>query len=230
MGNLVIIIILLLIAVAALIILLIMFFRRGKNTASEEKNSSGTITSEKKGAVLYDEKGAPVIKTNIPETIVSFLQSKLNDSKVLIHYTYSKETAESINKTGFKFADSLYNTSQEVSPDLVDLNYRLQLYRKYGKYLIVIAIPKEVYDFTLKEILKSEKDVLVELVLSDHVHHDELKYTLPYYFIYGYVDFETSTIIKNELYLKDFDFETLKADIVEFIGKYTPPPRKIINH
>ncbi len=149
----------------------------------------------------------------ISESVVKFIFGELINSKVFIHYTREKSTADNILKAGFKYSDSIYKTTQEVINNPIDLTYKLQLYKPYGDYLIVISIPTYIFDFAEKNTRSYKQAILIDQVLSKYNPAEDLDYTLPATFIRGYVNVESNTIVENNAYLNDFNWEGYKPVI-----------------
>ncbi|MGE0088636.1 MAG: hypothetical protein AB7S50_04080 [Bacteroidales bacterium] len=149
--------------------------------------------------------------------MVKFIFSELNNSKVFIHYTREKSTADNILKAGFKYSDSIYKTTQEVINNSVDLTYKLQLYRPYGDYLIVISIPIFIFDFAEKNSRSYKQAILIDQVLSNNNPDEDLDFTLPASFLRGYVNVENNIIVENDAYLNDFNWENYKPVILNIL-------------
>lgn len=130
-----------------------------------------------------------------------FIQERLNDSRVYIHFTKDKSVSEKIIRDGFKYTDSFEKTTAEISHSKIDVKYKFQLYRDYGSYLIVICIPLPLFDNYNSIRLDTKHDTLYNLGLSNHNPQEELDYTLLPLYIYGYIDLKNNKIYKNEDYL-----------------------------
>jgi len=165
----------------------------------------------------------PNLSNELPDEIRSFIQSNVSDFRVFIHFTSDKSVAEQIIKEGFKYSGSFYKTTQEISSDLRDLVYRLQLYRQYGNFLIILNIPKELFDFAQKENEPIKHDSLVDSAISLYNSNDDLGYKLSSIFIKGYIDFNNHTIIENNAFLKDFNVNDFQDQIKERLNKLKRP-------
>lgn len=155
----------------------------------------------------------------LPDKIRSFIQTNLSDFRVFMHFTSDRSVAEQIIKEGFKYSESFYKTTQEISRDIKDLDYKLQLYRQYGDFLIIINIPKELLDFAQKENEPIKHDSLVDSAISLYNSNDDLGYKLSSIFIKGYIDVNNNTIIKNNGFLKGFNINDFQDQIKERLNK-----------
>lgn len=170
--------------------------------------------------IIRDKKRSYEIPTyKIPSPIIRFIHSPLEDSRVFIHFTYDTSTAQQILESGFKYTDSFHKTTEEISADLIDLHYKLQLYRRYGNFLLVICIPKDLFNFALHQARSHQKNSVIELGLSFYTPNEELDYTIPSFFVKGYVNFENNSVVENKGFLKKTDLEGFKSTIAERLSK-----------
>ena len=132
---------------------------------------------------------------------LDFIQERLIDSRVYIHFTGEKFISEKIVKEGFKYAYSFEKTTVEISHSFVDVKYKFQLHKNYGNFLIVICIPLSLFDNYKSKGTTTQRDALCNLGLSDHHPEEELNYTLSPRYVYGYIDLKHKKIFKNEHYL-----------------------------
>lgn len=136
------------------------------------------------------------------DTVTKFLFSNENDSKIFVHYTKDENVARKIFDMGFIFVDSFEKTAEQIIHDPVDLTYKHNVRKYYGKYIIVICISNEIYhhyDEQLKQINKLNTQV--EQILTDipscfNENKDEV-FTLSKHFVKGYVNYETGAIVNN---------------------------------
>lgn len=135
------------------------------------------------------------------EPILKFLFANENDSKIFVHYTKEEYTAKKISKEGFLFTDAFEKTAELVYNDSVDLTYKHNIRKYYGKYIVVICIPNDIYDHYRLELKLLNKNSQPEQVLSGippfFNDNDEEVYTLSKHFIKGYINYETGTYVKN---------------------------------
>lgn len=127
------------------------------------------------------------------EAVMKFLFANEKDSKIFVHYTKDINVAKKIFEEGFKFADSFEKTAEQIINDSVDLTYKHNIRKYYGKYIIVICISNNIYNYYDEEIkLISKQNMQVEQVLTDiapcfNDNMDEV-FTLSNHYIKGYVN------------------------------------------
>jgi hypothetical protein len=136
----------------------------------------------------------------IVELIYNYIKDFFVDLRVFIHVTNDKEIADKILAEGFKYSENFYKSSEEISSNIVDLSYKLQIYRHYGKFVVVICIPKKINPVKQTKSLHWDKDFLVENGLSEFNPENELNYKLQARYIRGYVDINNLKIVENELF------------------------------
>lgn len=134
--------------------------------------------------------------------------------KGFTHRTKEESTAYEIMKTGFRFVDSLAQTTDPVEKDPVSLKYWHNIRKPYGDITIVIGISNEVIDKYLR-ILKTldvewEEEIHVEVVFSDRLPVfdeacDAFMYHLPKQFVKGFFCGQTGKIVLNQEYNPFFD-------------------------
>lgn len=134
------------------------------------------------------------------EMISNYIKKIIAGSRVFIHIAPDKATAESIIHDGFKYSEDFHKSSEEISSNLSDLTYKLQIYRPYGKFVIILCIPKNLFTEPDGKIFTGEKDVLVEYGISEYNPGNEMMYTLPPRFVCGYADIENKKIVENKLF------------------------------
>lgn len=137
--------------------------------------------------------------------IQDFILEQEPNRMLFIHYTKDEEVVQRIIREGFRFADSFYKTAEAITNDKLDLVYKHYLRKQFGRYVIIIAISKEVYNRYLNEITNTNKVLNVEQILSIRCSQlnenlDEV-YQLPKQYIKGYINSETGDIVRNP----DFD-------------------------
>ena len=88
-----------------------------------------------------------------------------------------------------------------VTNDKLDFVYKHYLRRQFGKYVVVLAIGKEIFNHYINEIKQSNKILNIEQVISTKLHESddntEDVYKLPNAYIKGYVNSETGEIFEN---------------------------------
>jgi hypothetical protein len=186
------------------------------NLKGTKKMTNSEIVEE---VVQFRQLQLTNLSNDLPDKIRSFIQTNSSDFRVFIHFTSDRSVAEQIIKEGFKYTDSFYKTTQEIFRDINDLDYKLQLYRQYGDFLIIINIPKELFDFTQKENELIKHDSLVDSAISLYNSNDDLVFKLSSIFIKGYIDFNSNSIIKNNGFLKGFNIIDFQDQIKERLDK-----------
>lgn len=132
--------------------------------------------------------------------IHNYIGELFKDLRVFIHVTNEKEIADNILKEGFKYSENFHKSSEEVTDNIIDLKYKLQIYKNYGKFVIIICIPLKLHKVTKPGELKLDKDIFVEYGISEYNPANELSYKLPSRFVRGYVDTGNMQIVNNELF------------------------------
>ena len=69
------------------------------------------------------------------EPIMKFLFANEDDSKIFVHYTKDETVAKRIFEDGFIFIDSFEKTVEQIINDNVDLTYKHNIRKYYGKYI-----------------------------------------------------------------------------------------------
>jgi hypothetical protein len=136
------------------------------------------------------------------EPVVKFLFANDKESRIFVHYTKDEIVARKIFDEGFMFVESFEKTAEQIINDSVDLTYKHNLRKYYGKYIIVICISNEIYSHYDNELrLLNKQNAQVEQFLTDTPSYlndnmDEV-FTLSKHFIKGFVNYETGEIISN---------------------------------
>jgi hypothetical protein len=136
---------------------------------------------------------------------MKFLFSNDNDSKIFVHYTKEESVAKKILEDGFIFVDSFEKTVEQVINDSVDLTYKHNIRKYYGKYIIVICISNDIYnryDQELKDLDMTNiqvEQVLTEIPSCFNDNKDEV-FTLSKRFIKGFVNYETGETWFNPIF------------------------------
>ena len=136
------------------------------------------------------------------ERVQKFLFSNDIDSKVFVHYTKDEFTAKNIAKEGFRFTESFDKTAEQVFNDSIDLNYKHNIRKYYGKYIVVICISNEIYNHFSDELrLLNKQNTQPEHVLSGIPsflnENDEEVFTISNRFVKGFINYETGAVITN---------------------------------
>lgn len=154
----------------------------------------------------------------LDENVLNFVFSDSSNVHVFVHYTKEEKIAKLILDEGFRFANSFYKTAENVYYDKVDFAYRHHLHKKFGSYVIVISISRNVYNKYFEELKQlASKNILVEQIMTESPVQKDENYTevylLPKYYIKGYFNFETGEIVSNNNFNPDYDSEKFSENI-----------------
>ena len=136
------------------------------------------------------------------EQVMKFLFANEDDSKIFAHYTKDEKVARKIFDEGFMFVDSFEKTVEQIINDSVDLTYKHNVRKYYGKYIIVICISNDIYNHYDSELKRLDKhNIQVEQILTEvsscfNDNQDEV-FTLSKHFIKGFVNYETGEVELN---------------------------------
>ena len=152
------------------------------------------------------------------EPVMKFLFGNEKDSKIFVHYTKDETIARKIFDGGFMFVDSFEKTAEQIINDSVDLTYKHNIRKYYGKYIIIICISNDIYnryDDELKQI--SKQNTQVEQILTDipscfNDNMDEV-FTLSKHYIKGFVNYETGEILSNPNFDPDYNSTSFKDNL-----------------
>ena len=154
----------------------------------------------------------PIVKKDklFDPSVIDFLFEKEKDLKIFVHYTKEESIARKIFSEGFRFVESFDKTAEAVVKDTVDLTYKHNVKKYYGKYIVVICISNEIYskyDNKLKDLKKPNtqvEQILTEIEPCVNDNMDEV-YVLSNHYIKGFVNYETGELIGNSNYNPNFD-------------------------
>lgn len=129
--------------------------------------------------------------------------SRYADCVVMLHTTRSKETAEIITEEGLIYESQLSNSMDRVSPtDPVDIVYSVYQRKDYGHYIIIIAIPKSIYEectgYAMVNNISIEEVLSVSTPLLNE--NEEYTYRLDPGFIACIFNTMTGEIVQNNNY------------------------------
>jgi hypothetical protein len=150
--------------------------------------------------------------------ISNFLFENDKQIKLFLHYTPRKDVADKILKEGFKFVNSFYKTAEYIYNDDLYLVHRHHEHKQYGKYVMVICISKDTYDYFSGELSKLKaKNISVEQILTkEPSYKDENSddiYIFPKQFIKGYFNYTDGTIITNPDFNLNYHSEIFNENI-----------------
>jgi len=142
-----------------------------------------------------------------------------NDKELIsfLHYTCSKEVADQIIQTGFRFYD-FDKSSCEAKNQSTELNYHHYILKQFGDYIVVISISKDLYISYLNKINASNSSItrVEEILTEDPIFLNENAdnvYTLHQKFIKGYFNYYSKEIVKNESFDPFYDSEKFLQNI-----------------
>lgn len=150
--------------------------------------------------------------------IMNYLFENENETKIFLHYTKEKSVADLIIDEGFKFSESFYKTAENIHNDKIAFVYKHNLRKHFGKYIIIIVISKDIWDYYSKELSRiSKSNLYVEHILSKRIkcknEDTDNLYLFPYQFIKGYIDNETGEIVKNQKFNPKYNSEIFNKNI-----------------
>jgi len=152
------------------------------------------------------------------EPVIKFLFANENDSKIFIHYTKDELTAKKILREGFRFIEAFEKTAEQVYNDSVDLSYKHNVRKYYGKYIVVICIGNEIYNHFNEELIHLNKqNTQPEHILSGIPsfinENEEEVFTLSKQFVKGYINYETGTIVQNSEFSPSYKYFVTKEQL-----------------
>jgi len=162
----------------------------------------------------------PVAKRDklFDKNVISYLFEGDKELRIFVHYTKEEPVARKIFEEGFRFVESFDKTAEPIINDTIDLTYKHNVKKYYGKFIVVICISDSIYskyDNELKSLKKS--NIQVEQVLTEaqpcvNENNDEV-YFLSSQFIKGFVNYETGEIVDNPSFNPNFDSLIFKANL-----------------
>lgn len=162
------------------------------------------------------------VTTLLESSVQKFLLEDESRCKLFIHYTRDEEVAKNIFSEGFYFVDSFHKTAEAVTNDQISLIYKHYLHKNYGKFIIILSISKEVYNYYTEEIGKSKKVVNVEQLLSEMPpcvnENDDEVYLLPSQFVKGYINLETGNTVRNPNYNPYYNSPAFNENIKRLVS------------
>jgi hypothetical protein len=133
-----------------------------------------------------------------------------------LHYTKSEKVARQIFEEGFRFSQSFYKTTELARNDEIELVYKHNQRKAYGKYIIVISIAKDIY-YSYKKEADKYPDVHVEEILSSTGpfldENNEVTHVLSKFYVKGFVNYESGEIVRNPVFNAKYDSETFKKNL-----------------
>ena len=140
------------------------------------------------------------------------------DKKLFMHYTQEENIAEKIMKEGFRFTYSFYKTADMISEDKLDLIYKHNRNKYYGKYVVIISISNRIYDYYSEGLKETQSPgVVVEQILTEKApflnEDEDVVFTLSNKFLKGFFNYETERIIPNPEYDPDFNADVFEQNL-----------------
>lgn len=150
------------------------------------------------------------------EDIINFIFDDEDESLLYLHYTKSENVARQIFEEGFRFSQSFYKTTELARNDEIELVYKHNQRKAYGKYIIVISIAKDIY-YSYKKEADKYPDVHVEEILSSTGpfldENNEVTHVLSKFYVKGFVNYESGEIVRNPVFNAKYDSETFKKNL-----------------
>jgi hypothetical protein len=173
-------------------------FNRLSEVYSKDKNTD--VASLVQKIIVYGQLNRPLPPSEVIEMISDYIKDFFATSRVFIHITNDKNIAENILAEGFMYSEDFYRSTEEISNEKIDLIYKLYLHKFYGKYLIIMSIPSNLF-LKAKQDNTARKDIdlLAEIGISEYYPDNDLHYKLSSKYVSGYVDIDRKQIIKNPL-------------------------------
>jgi hypothetical protein len=125
-----------------------------------------------------------------------------------MHNTKDFSIVEKIMNEGFIFEDQLLHSSDRVNvAEPIEIAYFLLLRKDYGPYTIVIAIPKETFEYYTAVSLRKEVGLEEVITTTKPYYGDnyELVYKLSHKHILGHFNTITGEFFENSKWDPDFN-------------------------
>lgn len=140
--------------------------------------------------------------------ILAAILKDYNDCYFFLHNTKDFSIVEKIMNEGFIFESQLPHSSDRVNPnEPIEITYFLFQRKDYGSFTMIIAIPKDIYEYYSE--VSNDYDTGIEevMTITDPYFgdNDELMYTISPKHILGYFNIKTSEFFKNLNWDPDFN-------------------------
>lgn len=145
----------------------------------------------------------------LSENVMRFIFENEKERITYIHYTREENIARTILVEGFRFVESFYKTAEHITNDKLDLIYKHSMHKYYGKYIVVISVSRQLYEYYEKELRNMSKQsaqveqILTELSPTLDENNDQI-YRFPPQFIKGYINYISGEIVNNPVYNPDY--------------------------
>lgn len=150
--------------------------------------------------------------------VLKYLFEGEKDTRLFVHYTKDEAVARKIFEDGFRFVESFDKTAEPIINDPVDLTYKHNVKKYYGKYMLVISISNSIYSKYDNELKMLKKlNVQVEQILTEvqpcvNENKDDV-YFLSHQFVKGYVNYETGEMLSNPAFNPNYDSLIFKENL-----------------
>ncbi len=117
-----------------------------------------------------------------------------------LHNTKDHGIVEKIMKEGFIFESQLPHSTDQVNPnEPIEITYFFFQRKDYGAFTLILAIPKEIYEFYSRVSNDNETGIEEVITISEPYYgdNDELVYTVSPKHILGYFNNSTLEFFKN---------------------------------
>lgn len=152
----------------------------------------------------------PLLKDKfLDESVTGFILENDEKHRIFMHYTRYEADAMNILKSGFMFANYFHKTALQVTRDKLDMIIKHNSQKYYGHFLVVISISNDIVMKYTEGIKKAGlKNVSFENIITEAPirknENGEPLYTLPHYFIKGYINHITGEIKRNPDFNPDY--------------------------
>lgn len=152
------------------------------------------------------------------QNVLDYLFECEKEMKLFVHYTKEEAVARNIFEEGFRFVESFDKTAEPIVNDTIDLTYKHNVKKYYGKYIVLICISNSIYSKYDAEVkLLKKPNIQVEQILTEvqpcvNDNNDDV-YFLSHQFVKGYINYETGEIVNNVRYNPNFDSLIFKANL-----------------
>ena len=160
------------------------------------------------------------------DNILNYIFKDTKDKKLFLHYTQEKAIADKVCKEGFQFRYSFYKTAYKITQDRLDLIYKHNRSKYFGKNVLIISISIEIYDYYSEELKKiSPPEAFVEQMLTEvppfHDENNDVVYVLSNKFVKGYFNYETGEITSNPEFNPNFDCDIFRKKLARLRNAYS---------
>jgi hypothetical protein len=157
----------------------------------------------------------------LEESTTEFILENDEKLRIFMHYTRDEADAMSILKKGFRFANYFHKTALPVTRDKLDMIIKHNSQKYYGHFLVVLTVSDETVSRFTADIKKAGlKNVSFENIITESPvfknENGEPVYTLPNYYVKGYVNHITGEITRNPDYNPYYISDTFEKNLMTF--------------